>query len=74
MVARWRVLAGLTQQTLGAAVGLDQATISRVESGDRKVEVELLLQILAATGHSLPDLASEIQDLAPAKPSLWKDQ
>lgn len=74
MVARWRMSAGLTQQALGAAVGLDQATISRIESGDRKVDVELLLQILVATGQSLPEVASGIQELAPAKPSLWKDQ
>ncbi|MFC4395595.1 helix-turn-helix domain-containing protein [Arthrobacter sedimenti] len=74
MAAAWRISAGLTQQTLGAAVGLDQATISRIESGDRKVDVDLLLQILAATGQSLPDVASDIQELAPARPSLWKEQ
>lgn len=74
LIASWRTSAGLTQQSLGAAVGLDQATISRMESGDRKVDVELLLQVLTASGLSLPAVATTIQDLSPANRSLWNDQ
>lgn len=75
LIASWRKSAGLTQQqSLGAAVGLDQATRSRMESGDRKVDVELLLQVMAASGVSLPAVATTIQDLSPANRSLWNDQ
>lgn len=74
LVAGWRISAGLSQQSLGAAVGLDQASISRIESGDRKVDVELLLQLLAATGKTLGETAFNIENLVPVHPSLWNEQ
>lgn len=74
LVSTWRNSAGLTQQMLGDAVGLDQASISRIESGDRKVDVSLMLHILAATGLSLSEAAASIQALVPTNLSLWSEQ
>lgn len=74
LIANWRGTTGLTQQALGEAVGLDQASVSRIESGDRKVDVELLLHILTAVGLSLSETATAVQALAPANLSLWNEQ
>lgn len=45
---RERKKLGLSQDTLGEKVGLRQATISRLESGDNGTKLGTLLDVLAA--------------------------
>lgn len=73
LVARWRKDAGLSQANLADAMGTQQATISKFESGAYKINVEQLLAILNACGLSLREVANDIEDAAEAsdKP-LWE--
>lgn len=73
LVARWRIEAGISQQSLGDAVGIDQASVSRIESGDRRVDVELLLRILDALSLSLEIEAPRILALQPKTRPLWSE-
>lgn len=49
-VERARGAAGLSQRALADATGLAQATLSRIERGEREAKVPELLLIAAATG------------------------
>jgi transcriptional regulator with XRE-family HTH domain len=74
-VAQAREDAGMTQEELGRAVGLDRSAISRLEQGGRKLNVPELVEIAAALGRPmsyfvaepLPAVVSRRQDLTPAK-------
>lgn len=44
-IARARELAGVSQTSLGDAVGVDRSAVSRIEKGDRKVSVPEMLMI-----------------------------
>jgi transcriptional regulator with XRE-family HTH domain len=72
-----RMAAGLSQEQLGELTGLEQAAVSRIESGHRKIEsIELLSiaralridlnELLAAaeTRGDLPDPAEDVRLLA----------
>lgn len=48
VIRRARKARGLTQAGLGAKVGLRQATISRIETGNPEAQLETILKILAA--------------------------
>ena len=53
-MVRWaRKRAGMTQVQLGAACGVPQSTIARIERGTVTARAATLLQLLAATGHEL---------------------
>ena len=49
-VAQAREDAGMTQEDLGRAVNLDRSAISRLEKGDRKLNVPELVEIAAVVG------------------------
>ena len=46
-IRQFRVKSGLTQKDLAAKVGLTQQAISLIESGNRRIDVELFIQLLA---------------------------
>lgn len=73
LVAKWRKDAGLSQANLADAMGTQQATISKFESGAYKLSVEQLLSILNACGLKLNEVADEIERASEAtdKP-LWE--
>ncbi len=73
LVAKWRKEAGLSQVNLADAMGTQQATISKFESGAYKLSVEQLLSILNACGLTLGEVADEIAHTSEAtdKP-LWE--
>lgn len=73
LIATWRSGAGLSQEALGEVIGLDQASVSRMESGNRQVSVELLLKILNALGSDLAGKSREISEMFPQSQSssLW---
>ena len=49
-IAQAREVLGMTQDGLGRAVGLDRSAISRLENGERKLNVPELVQISAVVG------------------------
>jgi len=53
---RSRARLGLTLAALSAATGISKSTLSRLENGERRVTLELLLPIAGAYGVSLDDL------------------
>jgi transcriptional regulator with XRE-family HTH domain/Zn-dependent peptidase ImmA (M78 family) len=58
-VAQAREDAGMTQEGLGRAVELDRSAISRLEKGDRKLNVPELVQIAAVLGRPLAYFVAE---------------
>lgn len=48
--------AGLSQRALAKATGISQPTISRILSGDREAKMPEVIQIAAATGHTVTQL------------------
>lgn len=59
-VARWRDIAGMTQQQLADAVGVSRPYISMIENGDRAVtKRDLLLKLAQAIGVSVNDLTAQ---------------
>lgn len=58
-VAKAREDAGMTQDGLGRAVELDRSAISRLEKGDRKLNVPELVQIAAVLGRPLSYFVAE---------------
>lgn len=73
LLAKWRKAAGLSQANLADALGTQQATISKLESGAYKLSVAQLLSYLNACGLTLADVASEIDQIANATDRpLWE--
>lgn len=61
-VARWRDIAGMTQQQLADAVGVSAAYISMIESGRRAVtKRSLIISLAAALGVRVEDLTAQPQ-------------
>ena len=69
-IAQAREDLGMTQDGLGRAVGLDRSAISRLENGERKLNVPELVQIAAALGRPL---AYFVADPVPAVVSRRSD-
>lgn len=73
LLAKWRRAAGLSQAAMADALGTQQATISKLESGAYRLNVSQLLSVLSTCGLTLSDVASEIDELTSAgdRP-LWE--
>ena len=69
-VAQAREDAGMTQEDLGRAVNLDRSAISRLEKGERKLNVPELVEIAAVVGRPL---AYFVSDPVPAVVSRRSD-
>ena len=71
-----RVESGMSQEALAAELGLDQAAVSRVESGHRRLSVSDLFDWAEALGHGPRELAIRAADLwaelAAPPGSLWE--
>lgn len=73
LLAKWRREAGLSQASMADALGLQQATISKLESGAYKLSVVQLLSFLGACGLSVSDVACEIDAIAKMEDKpLWE--
>jgi transcriptional regulator with XRE-family HTH domain len=70
-----RIESGMSQEALAAELGLDQAAVSRVESGQRRLTVSELLIWAEALGREPRELATRAADLwseMAARPgTLW---
>lgn len=73
LVAKWRRSAGLTQAALADALGTQQATISKLESGSYRLSVTQLISVLDACGLTLAEAADDISAVVgvEGKP-LWE--
>lgn len=60
LLSKWRKAAGLSQANMADALGTQQATISKLESGTYKLSVAQLLSFLNACGLTVSDVAREI--------------
>jgi hypothetical protein len=71
-----RIESGMSQGALAAELGLDQAAVSRVESGHRRLSVSELFDWAEALGHDARELAIRAADLwaelAVSPRSLWE--
>jgi transcriptional regulator with XRE-family HTH domain len=55
-----RVQAGLTQESLAIAAGLDRSYIGELERGQRNPSLEVLLKLARALGCSLDDFVRDM--------------
>lgn len=60
LLTKWRKAAGLSQGNMADALGTQQATISKLESGAYKLSVAQLVAFLNACGLTMSDVAGEI--------------
>jgi len=67
-LAAYRKSAGFTQKALAGELGVAEMTVSRWETGERKIGVKNLNEVAKLTGapkHELrPDLARSMEELA----------
>jgi transcriptional regulator with XRE-family HTH domain len=61
LIAKWRRDAALSQAALADALGTQQATVSKLESGRYRMSVVQLMTILDACGLTLTEIAGEIE-------------
>lgn len=77
MLADLRTDARASQGTLAAELGVDQAAVSRVESGQRRLTVGETFAWLEALGFSADESASRLRDLwqhnAGRPPGFWAE-
>lgn len=73
LLSKWRKAAGLSQANMADALGTQQATISKLESGTYKLSVAQLLSFLNACGLTVSDVAREIDAAAKTEDKpLWE--
>ena len=63
-LARLRILKGLTQEQLAAAVGVDRGELSRIERGIRPLSFSRRARIAQALGYTPEELYARLQELA----------
>ena len=56
-----REAAGITQVELAARLGQTQSFVSKVERGDRRLDIIQLRTILQGFGQSLPDFVTQLE-------------
>jgi len=63
LLAELRLNASVSQGTLATELGIDQAAVSRVESGQRRLTVEETFAWFEALGLDVPEMAGKLADL-----------
>lgn len=66
-IAAHRAAAGKTQQELGEQIGVSSVTVSRWETGARKVDLPLLSVVSEVTGIAKRDLRPDLAHLLEAE-------
>lgn len=69
-IRRARLLAGLTQEQLGRAVGLTRTSVNNIEHGRQKVLVHTLLELASACGVTPDALLVREEAVANVPPDL----
>ncbi|WP_448810835.1 helix-turn-helix domain-containing protein [Agromyces bauzanensis] len=73
LVMRVRRACDLSQRELGAAVGLDQSQVARIESSRRRVDLPLLAGILALADYRIAILDSHGLEVMPVPEDVLRD-
>lgn len=66
LMVGWRKGASLSQTALADALGVQQATVSKLESGTYRLSVLQLMAILDICGLTLSDVAKDIEQAVQA--------
>jgi len=73
IVLRVRRACDLSQRELGAAIGLDQSQVARIESAQRRVDLSMLAGILALAGYRIAILDRHGVEVAPVPGDVLRD-
>jgi transcriptional regulator with XRE-family HTH domain len=60
LLVRYREQAGYTQADLAASIGRPQSFVSKVESGERRLDMTELIQVLTALGADPLEFVAEL--------------
>lgn len=72
LVAEWRRRSGMSQAALAEALGSQQASISKLENGSKRITVAELSQILCACGLTFGAVSDDLDGLLVHEPQpLW---
>lgn len=73
LVAEWRRRTGMSQAALAEALGSQQASISKLENGSKRITVAELSQVLSACGLSFSAVGEDLDGLLAHDPQpLWE--
>lgn len=73
LVAEWRRRTGMSQAALAEALGSQQASISKLENGSKRITVAELSQVLSACGLSFSVVGEDLDGLLAHDPQpLWE--
>ena len=73
LIAEWRRRSGMSQAALAEALGTQQASISKLESGSKRITVAELSQVLCACGLTLSAVSDDLDGLLAHEPQpLWE--
>lgn len=73
LVAKWRKRSGMSQAALADALGTQQASISKLENGSKRITVATLSQILRACGLTFSAVSDDLDGLLAHEPRpLWE--
>src|SRR5215204_126736 len=73
IVMRVRRVCDLSQRDLGAALGLDQSQVARIESSRRRVDLRLLVRILALADLRIAILDRDGVEVTPVPKNVLRD-
>lgn len=73
LIAKWRRRSGMSQAALAEATGRQQASISKLESGSKRITVSELSQVLCACGLTFSAVSDDLDGLIAYEPQpLWE--
>lgn len=73
LIAKWRRRSGMSQAALAEATGYQQASISKLESGSKRITVSELSQVLCACGLTFSAVSDDLDGLIAYEPQpLWE--
>ena len=73
LIAKWRRRSGMSQAALAEATGCQQASISKLECGSKRITVSELSQVLCACGFTFSAVSDDLDGLIAYEPQpLWE--
>lgn len=73
LIAEWRKRSGMSQAALAEALGSQQASISKLENGSKRITVAELSQALCACGLTFGAVSDDLDSLLAHEPQpLWE--
>ena len=73
LIADWRRRSGMSQATLADALGYQQASISKLENGSKRITVAELSRVLCACGLTYGAVSDDLDSLLVHEPQpLWE--